>query len=186
MKQLGSVRLETNRLILRPFRKEDAHDMFRNWASNDNVTKYLTWPTHKSEEVSQKVVDIWVKESSNLNYYQWCIELKENHEAIGSIGVVRMEEGIDAVEIGYCIGEEYWNKGITSEAFQRVIKFLFEEVECNRIAARHDINNPSSGKVMLKSGLKYEGTLLEAGRNNLGICDLAIYAITRKMYESMK
>ncbi len=66
------------------------------------------------------------------------------------------------------------------------IKFLFKEVACNRIFARHDVHNPNSGKVMKKSGLLYEGTLLEAGKNNTGICDMAVYGITRNVYSMEK
>ena len=186
MNHLGTKILETKRLILRPFKETDVEDMYDNWASNDNVTRYLTWPAHASREVSKSVVDLWVSNNEDMRNYQWCIELKDNQQAIGSIGIVHMEEEIDSVEIGYCIGEEYWNRGITSEAFKEIIKFLFEEVACNRIFAQHDVHNPNSGKVMKKSGLLYEGTLLEAGKNNTGICDMAVYGITRNVYSMKK
>jgi [ribosomal protein S5]-alanine N-acetyltransferase len=182
MNHLGTKTLETGRLILRPFRKTDLEDMYHNWASNSNVTKYLTWPTHTSMEITKSVLDLWVSQYEDVKNYQWCIEWKANKQAIGSLGIVHMEKELNAVEIGYCIGEEYWNKGITSEALQEVIKFLFEKVDCNRIAARHDVCNPNSGKVMKKSGLLYEGTLLQAGKNNTGICDMVVYGITRKIY----
>lgn len=182
MKHLGTVVLETERLILRPFTVNDANHMYCNWASNDKVTKFLTWPTHQSADISSMVISSWIDGYQSLANYQWCIEYKENHQAIGSFGVVHLEENIQAVEIGYCIGEDYWNKGITSEAFEKVIHFLFQEVECNRIYARHDVKNPNSGKVMIKSGLLYEGTLREAGKNNTGICDVAVYGITKGIY----
>jgi len=182
MQHSGTVLLETERLILRQFREGDASDMYHNWASSQNVTKYLTWPPHQSAEVSQMVITSWIEGYSSLSNYQWCMEYKENHQAIGSFGIVHMDENTQAVEIGYCIGEDYWNKGITSEAFKRVIQFLFDEVGCNRIYARHDVNNPNSGKVMIKSGLEYEGTLIEGGKNNTGICDVAVYGLTKRMY----
>lgn len=182
MNHLGTIVLETKRLILRPFKVSDMEDMYHNWASNDNVTRYLTWPTHTAKDITRSVIDFWVSKNEDVKNYQWCIEWKENHQAIGSFGIVHIEEEIDAVEVGYCIGEDYWNKGIMTEAFCEVIKFLFEQVECNRICARHDVSNPNSGYVMKKAGLKYEGTMLEAGRNNTGICDVAVYGITRKMW----
>ena len=58
----GTQRIETERLILRPFKLSDANDMFKNWASDDEVTKYLRWPTHSSVEVSQMIIDSWVAE----------------------------------------------------------------------------------------------------------------------------
>ncbi len=184
MNHLGTKVLKTNRLVLRPFKEDDIDDMYRNWTSNDNVTQFLTWPTHSSKEITKKVLTEWISKNDDLENYQWCIEWKENHQAIGSFGIVHMEENIHTVEIGYCIGEEYWNRGITTEAFQAVIQFLFEEVGCNRIYARHDVNNPNSGNVMKKAGLFYEGTLLEAGKNNRGICDIVVYGLTKKMYDN--
>ena len=86
-------------------------------------------------------------------------------------------------EIGYCIGQKFWNKGITTEAMKAIIRFFFEEVGVNRIEARHDTKNPASGRVMIKSGLKFEGILRQAGKNNTGINDLAVYAILKEDYQ---
>lgn len=186
MNHLRTVILETKRLILRPFTYDDVNDVYYNWARNPKVTKYLTWTTHESLEMTRKVIASWIKQNENPQNYQWCIEYKGNHQAIGSIGVVSMKEDISAVEIGYCISEKYWYQGITAEAFHRIITFMFEEVDCNRIFAKYDVNNPNSGKVMEKTGLKYEGTLLGGGRNNTGICDITVYGITKKMYFDSK
>lgn len=177
MKNLGTKRIETKRLVLRKFELTDAEAMYKNWASDDKVTKFLIWPTHKDIEVSRKVLEMWVKDYSEDNNYQWCIELKSIGEAIGSIGVVDYKENIEAVEIGYCIGSKYWGQGITTEALKALIEFFFEEVGVNRIEARHDPVNANSGKVMQKCGLKYEGTRIKADRNNSGICDVAMYGI---------
>ncbi len=177
MRHKGTVRLETKRLILRRFTLEDSKQMYNNWANDDDVTKYLTWPTHKSEEVSRYILNEWVGEYTSLKYYQWCIELKETGEAIGSIGAVDYNEATSAVEIGYCIGKRYWNKGYTSEAFSAVIDFFFNQIGLNRVEARHDPNNRVSGLVMKKCGLKYEGTRVQADKNNTGVCDTAMYGL---------
>jgi len=58
-----------------------------------------------------------------------------------------------------------------------LILFFFEEVAVNRIEARHDPFNQNSGKVMMKCGLKYEGTKIKGDRNNTGICDVAMHGI---------
>ena len=180
MKHCGTRRLETDRLILRRFVNEDAAAMYKNWASDDAVTKFLMWPTHSSEEISRRVTKDWVNSYSNEKYYQWAIVLKENgDEPIGSISVVDMKENISTAHIGYCIGRTWWNKGITSEALKAVLAFLFDEVDVNRIEARHDPRNPNSGKVMQKCGMKYEGTLRSADWNNQGICDACYYALLK-------
>ena len=143
----------------------------------------MTWPTHESVEISRLVLEDWVKSYENENYYQWAIELKEIGAPIGSISVVRQNRSTEAAEIGYCIGSRWWHKGIVSEAMTAVMHFLFGEVGMNRVSARHDPNNPHSGGVMRKCGMKYEGTLRAADRNNQGICDAAVYGILRSDWE---
>ena len=111
------------------------------------------------------------------SYYQWMIVLKELGEPIGSISVVRQNDRVEEAEIGYCIGSQWWHKGIMTEALSAVIEYLFTEVGMNRVTARHDPNNPHSGGVMRKCGMKYEGTNRACDRNNQGICDMSWYAI---------
>ena len=175
----GTQPIETSRLILRRARREDAQPMFRNWASDPEVTKFLTWPAHSSIAVSEMVIGSWLQEYEKESYYQWMIVLKELGEPIGSISVVRLNDPVEEAEIGYCIGRSWWHRGIVSEALAAVIEYLFVEVGMNRVAARHDPNNPNSGRVMRKCGMKYEGTAHAADRNNQGICDADHYAILR-------
>lgn len=67
-----------------------------------------------------------------------------------------------------------------TEALSAVIKYLFIKVNFNRIQLRHLTENPASGKVMLKCGLKFEGILRQYGlKNNGEHCDSAIYSILR-------
>ena len=179
MKHCGTQRIETVRLILRRFEEEDAQAMFSNWASDPEVTKFLMWPPHSDVYVSRSVLHDWIQKYGDDGYYQWAIVLKETQEPIGSIGVVDKNDSIPMAHIGYCIGRAHWRKGITAEALAAVMDFLFDEVGYDRIESRHDPRNPNSGKVMLKCGMKYEGTLRMADRNNQGICDAAYYALLR-------
>lgn len=186
MRHLGTKTIETEGFILRKFELADAEDMYKNWANDDDVTKYITWPTHMNIETTRNVVSQYVKESALESYYHWCIESKKTKEAIGSIGVFHMSENTNTFEVGYCIGKSYWNQGVTTEALSAVINFLFSEVDVNRIEARHDTNNPASGKVMSKCGLKLEGIMRQAGKNNTGICDSAVYAILKEDWNKRK
>ena len=182
----GTQTIETKRLILRRAVQEDAQPMFRNWASDPEVTKYLTWPAHSSIAVSEMVIGNWIQEYEKSNYYQWMIVLKTLGQPIGSISVVRQSDRVKEAEIGYCIGSQWWHQGVVFEALAAVIGYLFEEVGMNRIAARHDPNNPHSGAVMRKCGMTYEGTSRSADRNNQGICDTANYAILRGEWNHLK
>lgn len=180
MNHLGTQRLETKRLVLRRFVIEDYSAMYNNWASDDEVTKFLTWPTHSNPDVSKYVLEDWIKSYSDEKFYQWAIVLKENgDEPIGSISAVHIDEDISMAHIGYCIGKAWWHQGITSEAMKAIMDFFFDEVGVNRVEAKHDPDNPNSGKVMKKCGMKYEGTMKSAARNNQGICDICCYALVR-------
>lgn len=177
MKHIGTQQLETQRLILRRFVLEDAQAMYDHWASDDEVTRFLTWPTHGSVQVSEAVLSDWVSHYAEDNYYQWAIVPKSLGQPIGSIAAVHIHDRIGKAEIGYCIGRAWWHRGIMSEALAAVIRFFLEEVGSDRVEACHDPNNPHSGAVMAKCGMVYEGTQRQAGINNSGKCDLSWYAI---------
>lgn len=179
MKHLGTLQLETDRLILRRFSVDDAESVFNNWASDDEVTKYVTWSTHKSINVSREYVDYCVKGYGDLSFYQWGIELKDTRELIGNISVVKVIDEIDSLELGWVIGRKYWGNGYTAEAALKIIEFLFDQVGANCIYAEHDVDNPNSGRVMQKAGMNFEGILRQSGRNNQGIVDMARYSIIR-------
>lgn len=178
LKHKGTQTIETQRLILRRARIEDAEAMFRNWANDPEVTKYLTWPVHGNIAVTKSVLDSWVESYEKDDYYHWMIVLKETDEPIGSLLVSTLGRA-ESAHVGYCIGRKWWHRGIMTEALGAVIDFLFDEVGYHRVESLHDPNNPNSGKVMLKCGMKYEGTLRQADRNNQGICDACYYGILK-------
>ncbi len=179
MNKTGTQQIETHRLILRRYRIEDAEDMFNNWASDPEVTKFLTWPPHQSVDVTRWLVNDWISHYDDGGFFQWAIELKETGSVIGSIGVVRLEEAIGEAEIGYCLGRAFWGQGIMPEALRAVADYLFDTAGIDRICAGHDVRNPNSGRVMEKAGLKKEGVRRGGGKNNQGICDTACYALLR-------
>lgn len=183
MNHKGTVTLETERLVLRKYKITDAEDMYSNWATSENVTRYLTWKPYTNIEDVKSFLNYCIGQYDNDETYNWCIELKENNQAIGSISVVGVRNDIDEASVGYCLSESYWHKGIMTEAFTKVIDFLFNQVNVNRIEATHDAKNPNSGKVMAKCGLLYEGTRKQGAINVSGICDSVIYGLTKSDYK---
>ena len=178
MKHLGTQVIETPRLILRPFTMADARAMYENWASDPEVSKYLTWPAHSSVEITRMILRDWTDGYENPDRYNWAIVPKDGDgKPIGNISAVHVYEKVNAVEIGYCMGRPWWGQGIMTEALKAVTGFFFEQVGVNRVAARHDADNPASGRVMAKSGMRYEGTLRQLGWNNRGTVDLVCYSI---------
>lgn len=182
MKKMGTKTLETERLILRRFKIEDATEMYNNWAKDEKVTHYLTWPVHQSVQVTENILKMWISQYENLNYYQWAIELKGG-EVIGSIGVTNeMDERLQCAHIGYCIGTKWWHQGYTSEALKEVIRFLFEEVDVVRIESKHNRENVNSGQVMKKCGMQYEGCLRQSDIDNQGFYDACFYGMIKEEY----
>ena len=178
MEHKGTKTINTTRLILRRFKAEDAEFMFKNWANNPRVTEYLSWSPHTSVETTKNLLAEWVKDYAQFDVYKWAIELKDIAEPIGSISAVHINESVDEIEIGYCIGEKWWGNGYAAEAFKAVIYFCFNEIGAKRVCARHATENVNSGKVMKKCGLEYEGTSRKACKTGTGaICDLAVYSI---------
>lgn len=178
MNHIGTRYIETERLILRRFEVEDAQAMFDNWASDDEVTKYLTWPTHTDVSVTKQLLRDWVSQYSKDGCYRWAIILKENgSQPIGSIDTCHWCEDGEIPEIGYCMGRRWWHRGIMTEALGAVIDFLFDQVGVERIVARHDVNNPHSGGVMRKCGMTFGGIQEKSHRNNQGLIDTAHYSI---------
>ena len=184
MNHKGTILLETDRLILRRFVQEDSEAMYHNWASDDEVTKFLTWPTHSDVDVTREVLSIWIAGYKKADFYNWAIELKKIGEVIGNISVVCVKENIACAELGYCIGTKWWGLGIMPEAGKEVVRYLFEEVEFQRIAATHDKNNSKSGRVMQKIGMTYEGLLRKAGFCNQGVIDEVWYSILKDEYQN--
>lgn len=179
MNKAGTRRIETHRLILRRFRIEDAKDMFENWASDPEVTRFLTWPAHTGIEVSEAVLNSWIARYGDGGFFNWAIEWKENGRVIGNIAAVSVVDQLETAEIGYCMGRAYWGRGIMPEALRAVTDYLFDAAGVNRVTACHDANNPKSGRVMQKAGMKFEGIMRGAGRNNQGICDEVRYGVIR-------
>ena len=184
MQHKGTARIDTSRLVLRQLGADDAQAMFDNWASDPEVTRFLTWEPHESLDVSRAILGEWMRGYARPDFYQWAIALRDLGRPVGSISVVDVNERVSSFEIGYCIGRRWWRQGIMSEALGAVIDYLFAEVGALRICADHDLRNPNSGRVMRHCGMTYEGTLRQACRSNAGIGDMCVHSILRSEWEA--
>lgn len=174
----GTIELETERLILRRFRISDVETMYKNWATDLDVTKYIGWKPHQNISDTQKIVKQWVEDYVKQDHYLWAITIKESKELVGSIGLHGIDGNLLRCDAGYCLSKPFWNKGIMTEALSEIIKFAFNDVKFLRIQALHDTPNIQSGKVMLKCNMKHEGTLRKFSKNNKNkFADVEMYAI---------
>lgn len=176
----GTQEIRTSRLWLRRYRMQDANDIFTNYATDERVTKYLSWKPYAQIEQLQEFIASRISEYAS-NVYNWVI-VYEN-QVIGSISTVRIDEKNESCEVGYCIGYEFWNMGITTEALSAVIHYLFAEVGFHRIIAKHDSENEASGKVIEKCKMTYEGRLREHYlRHDGSFSDSLLYSILKDEY----
>ncbi len=151
----GTQTLTTERLILRRFKEGDAPQMFKHWANDIRVAKYLSWEPHKTVEDTEKVIEKWMKRSENIDRYDWAIEL--DGSLIGGINIIGFSERDEWCELGYCLGYDYWNQGYMTEAVGAVTDYLFSKIRFHRIVIRNATVNPASGKVAEKCGFMLEG-----------------------------
>ena len=144
--------LETNRLILRPWREDDAEDLYT-YASDPDVGPPAGWPPHTSVENSLEIIRTVL---SAPETYAVC--LKENGKPIGSIGFHRndLAEDDDEYELGYWIGKQFWGQGLIPEASREMLRYAFEDLKMNRIWCGYYDGNEKSRRVQEKLGFVYQ------------------------------
>ena len=182
MKHVGTRTIETARLTLRRLELADAEKMFRNWTSDDKVTRFLRWDAHKAISDTKDMIQQWVDGYQENSTYYWGIYLKDG-EMIGSIGITITSEYDSKGELGYKIGSRWWNQGYSSEAARAVIAYMFRNTDIERIESYSSVENPASSRVMEKIGMHYEGLLRHYYKTRDSFHDCTLYGIIRKEWE---
>ena len=184
----GTGEIETERLLLRRFNISDANEVFREWASHENVAKYLQWKKHESiGETKTYLLDV-IGGYSRPDKYIWAAEHKKEGILIGSISAEMADERSKTATMGYCFGERFWNCGYATEALRAVSDYMFYDVNINRLEAYHSVENPASGRVLQKAGFFLEGHMKQKYAAWNGIChDSDFYGLVKddfkKQYE---
>lgn len=178
MNDLGTQRIETERLILRRFCIEDVEDMYYGWASDPRVSHYLLWETHKDMQETYAILERWISYYEN-NSYNWAVQCKQSGKLIGNISCVGMNREQHSCEIGYCYGTSHWGHGYATEALMAVINFLLNDCKLHVIEAKHHSLNVASGLVMQKAGMLKEAVLKDRKYNPEyhTYSDLIVYSI---------
>jgi [ribosomal protein S5]-alanine N-acetyltransferase len=148
--------METERLILRKPRRDDAPAIFSAYAQDTEVTRYMTWRPHKNVEETYRIVELMLKLWDEGEAYSYVITLKNADAAIGMFAM--HPEGF-RVAIGYVLARPYWSKGYITEATQVVTNWLLAQPDIYRVFATCDVENPASARVMEKVGMQREGIL---------------------------
>lgn len=151
--------IETERLLLRPFRESDAEAFFK-CCQNPNIGNNAGWKPHGSLEESQEILrSVFISQSGI-----WAIILKEDGRLIGSVGIIPdpKRENPQARMLGYWLDESHWGKGYMTEAVQSVLDYGFNTLQLNLITANCYPHNERSQQVLKRYGFIYEGTLHQA------------------------
>ncbi|MBD5104358.1 MAG: GNAT family N-acetyltransferase [Ruminococcaceae bacterium] len=148
--------IETERLILRPLEVSDAEHIFNTWASDPRVTKFMTYTTHKSSETTKEWLESVERDAqdNDSKKHEIGFQLKESGKLIGSGGAYYKPE-FDRWSIGYNLAFDYWHQGYTSEAMKGLVDTL-SKMGIKHFISDHAVDNPNSGKVMEKIGMKFD------------------------------
>ena len=174
----GTVVLESDRLILRRIRKDDALEIFNGFI---NQEEFLYWANKKKRTFEEEVKSLEGIDNKylNLDYYNWIITLKDNGAIIGSINL-RVEDINETVEFNYVIDNRYTKKGYMTEALLLVKDFCLNEINVNRFQGGCCIENIASKKVMEKCGMFHEGILRNYIILEDGYHDMHMFSIVNK------
>ena len=170
--------LETERLQLRPFKLEDAGDVFA-WASDPEVWVHTPVETPSVLEDSYKRITRHLEQAAQGKTAVFAVVLKETGRVIGEALVFPLHRA-GSVSIGYDIARAYWNRGYATEATRALIGYCFDIPGMNRVEAMCSPENLASLKVMLKAGMAYEGTLRRYALVKGNFVDLSVCSILRQ------
>ena len=147
--------LETERLPLRPWREEDAEELYK-YARDPEVGPAAGWPVHTSVDDSRGIIRNVLSAEGTF-----AVVLKETGLPVGSIGIMRNADipiGDDEAELGFWIGKPYWGRGLIPEAARECLRFCFEELKCERIWCGYYDGNEKSRRAQEKCGFVYHHT----------------------------
>ena len=171
--------LETDRLILRPFRLADATEVQRLAGDRAIADTTLNIPhpykDGMAEEWISKHQDAFDKEQGAT----FAITRKPDGVLVGAISLMGMTKGHQA-ELGYWVGKPYWNQGYCTEAGQALLRYAFAELILVRVHSCHITRNPASGRVMQKLGMRHEGCRRQHVRKWDKAEDLELYGVLKQ------
>lgn len=154
--KLNGKIIETERLVLRPFKWDDLNDFFE-YASVEGVGEMAGWPHHENKDKSKEILSCFIEEDKTI-----ALCLKENGRVVGSLGVefygaedkLTEFDGYKGREIGYVLAKDQWGKGLMAEAVTAVINYLFNEKDLDFLTCGYYDFNNQSRRVQEKCGFK--------------------------------
>lgn len=163
------------RTRIKAWELSDAKDLaaaISNTKIQDNLRDGLPYP-YTEQDASEYISSMLSADKNNT----FAFAITVDNKVIGSIGVFRQGNiHIQTAELGYFIAEEYWGKGIMTEAVQQICKYVFDNSDIIRIYAEPFAYNNASCRVLEKAGFQYEGTLRNNAVKNGKVIDMKMYS----------
>ncbi|HEV8658729.1 MAG TPA: GNAT family N-acetyltransferase [Thermoanaerobaculia bacterium] len=170
--------LRTSRLILRPFEIADAPRVQQLAGAREVALNTIHIPHPYPDGAAEE----WIsKHEQRIEEGEFSFAIDDG-ELVGAIGL-HMKRGYERAEIGYWLGVPFWGRGYATEAVAAIIRYGFEELKLNRIYAGYFSRNAASGRVMEKSGMKYEGSLRQHVKKWDEYVDVIYYGILRSEWQ---
>lgn len=141
--------LETQRLLLRPFREGDGKEVFECCENDPEVAKYMFWRSRSDVRESIAWVKMEVGRIEQDDRYRFAFVEKTSGNLIGT-GLVYYENEISSWETAYNLGQKYWGKGYATEGVKRILEFAKNELGIKEIAGRHAKENIASENILKK------------------------------------
>ncbi len=174
--------LETERLMLRRVSMRDAQDIF-DYSRDPEVARHVLWEAHRSMADTRAYLRFILRQYREGTPSSYAIVLKATGRVIGTIGFMAYDRDNNMVEVGYSLARCQWNHGYATEALRAVLRLAFQDMRMHRVEAQHEVDNPASGAVMRKCGMRREGTLRGKVYNKGRFSDVELYAILRGDWE---
>jgi ribosomal-protein-alanine N-acetyltransferase len=175
---IGTTSIDTKRLKLRKLTFDDVQSIYSHLKSDERITDNLIKGAHIEPEETYAMVEEIINQYNNPSFYFWGMELIQSKELIGLIDLFDFNFDELKCSVGYSIGYNWWNQGYGTEALRVVVDFAFNNIKINEISAAHNTDNPASGRIMEKVGMKKDCIVKDMIRNAKGESkDCAIYRI---------
>ncbi len=168
-----SVRIVLDDLVLRPWCTDDEVSLVRH-ANSRNIWRNVR--DHFPSPYTEQDAKLWIK-IANRDTSMISLAIETAGEAVGGIGVVFKDDVYQhTAEIGYWLGEAYWNRGLTSRAVVAVSDYAFEHCDIIRLYAGVFEHNTASARVLEKAGYALEARLRKGIIKDGQVMDELIYS----------
>ena len=184
LSHLGTQIIETERLLLRPFRYTDDNDMLTYWVSDPQIQSLYSEPTYTTKDEVRELLEKYINSYERLDYYRWAVIEKDSNFCIGQIAIFLVDNKNHFCEIEYALGRKFHRKGYATEAVRLILDFCFNKINFHKVQVCHKKGNIASQGVIRKCDFTYEGTLRDFFFIDGKYVNRLYYSMLKDEYES--